>query len=501
MAPGKAVPLVEFRVADANAVYRGVPLEKLMDNAGKAVAREVEKRLKGAQPRVLVLCGKGNNGGDGYVAALHLAKRSRITVVFAEGRNAPDKGGVSASALSALLKDRSIAKIDWSPVARRDVEALGRQADVILDCLLGSGISGPARAPYSDLIALANRLGGLVVAVDVPSGFPFKPQVRPDITVTIEAKKAGMTRANSGTIVPVKIGFPKEAWTHTGPGELQLIPKVADDARKADRGVLAVVAGGPYSGAPALAALAAHACGVGLVHVFTPESVADVVRRFDPTLIVHGLEGKALGPAHVDGLLRSIAERRCGALALGPGLGRAGPTQAAVRLLADKSRLPQVIDADAIAACRTLGGGPLRGSVLTPHAGEFKALTGRTAAGEDDLESRATAAAAAARAFHTTVLLKGHRTLISDGARLKINDAGVSAMAVGGTGDVLTGAVGAMLAKRLSPFDAARVGAFLCGKAGELAFEDLGHSLKPPDIISAIPRVLARHVPWWGGRP
>lgn len=495
------MPLIEFRIADANAAYRGVPLSTLMENAGMAVAAEVGKRVKGGRPRALVVCGKGNNGGDGYVGALELAKRFHVTVVFAEGRGAVDPTGVSAGPLAKLLEDPSVTAVDWDRAGRLLVESAGRHVDVVVDCLLGSGISGPARPPLSDLIALVNRLGRYTVAVDVPSGFPFKPQVRADVTLTIEKKKEGMTRANSGLIVPLKIGFPKEAWTRTGPGELLLIPKVADDARKGDRGILALVAGGPYSGAPALAALAAHACGVGLVQVFTPESVANVVRRFDPTLIVHPLEGKALGSEHVDGLLQSFRRRRCAALALGPGLGRAQGTQEAVRLLARRSGLPSVIDADAIGACRSLKGGPLSHSVLTPHAGEFEALTGRPPPAEDQLAGRSRAASVAARRWATTVLLKGHLTVISDGARLKVNDTGVSAMAVGGTGDVLTGIVGAMLSKGLSPFDAARVGAFLCGKAGEAAFEDLGHSLKPPDIIAKIPRVLARHLAWWGGRP
>jgi len=496
-----AIPVLEFRIADLNAEYRGASMASLMDNAGKAVAREVRRRVKGAHPRAVVFCGQGNNGGDGYVAARELAGHFHVTVVFAEGREAVDAAGISGGALKHLEADRSVRKIDWSPSRRTAVERACRGAAVVLDGLLGSGISGPARAPYPELIALINRVGALKVAIDVPSGFPFAPAVRPDLTVTIEAPKVGMTRANSGRIVPVRIGFPPEAWTHTGPGDLLLVPRVDDFAEKADRGILAVVAGGPYSGAPALVALAAHAAGIGLVHVFTPERVADVVRRFDPTLVVHGLPGGEVEASHVEGLLAEISKRRCAALAVGPGLGRARGTQDAVRLLLQGLRVPAVVDADAIAAATLVPEGTLSRAILTPHAREFRLLSKQPAGDSRDVKTRKAAARAAAAAHRTALLLKGHVSVITDGRRMKLNDAGVSAMAVGGAGDVLTGLIGAMLAKGLSPFDAGRVGAFVSGRAGEIAFETLGHSLKPTDMIDAVPRVFAGHLPWWGGKP
>ncbi len=495
------VPLTEFRVADANAVYRGVSLARLMENAGRAVARQVERRVKGPHASLVVFCGKGNNGGDGLAAARDLSGRFHMTVVFAEGRSAIDRNGPSAVPLREVLADSSIAKIDWAPAARRDVVSVCRRAEAVLDCLLGSGISGPARPPYPELIALINRAPCPRISVDVPSGFPFKPAVRPQVTLTIEAPKVGMTRANSGVVVPIAIGFPREAWTHTGPGELLLVPRVDDFADKRGRGVLALVAGGPYTGAPALAALSAHAAGVGLVHIFTPRSAADVVRRFDPTLVVHALEGEVLAPAHAKLILRQIEDRNCSALAVGPGLGRAGPTTAAVRSIMAGARTPSVVDADAVAACAPLPAGALSRAVLTPHAGEFRAFSGRRAPEPRDTRGRAQAASAVARAHRTTILLKGHITVITDGRRTKLNDAGVSAQAVGGAGDVLTGIIGALLAKGMSPFDAGRTGAFVAGKAGEIAFEGLGHSLKPTDLIAAVPRVLARYLPWWGGKP
>jgi NAD(P)H-hydrate epimerase len=496
-----AVPMQEFRVADANAAYRGVPLDTLMENAGKAVAREARRRLKGRGPRVAVFCGKGNNGGDGFVAARELAAHARVTVVLAEPPQAMDPSGEAARAFAKIAGERSIAKVEWSGAGRRPAKAAGREAELVLDCLLGSGISGPPRRPYDGLIRFLNTLEAPVLAVDVPSGFPFFPAVRPAATVTIEAPKAGMTRANSGAIVAVSIGFPPQAWTHTGPGELLLIPRVKDDADKRARGVLAVVAGGPYSGAPALVALAAHAVGIGLVHVYTPASVADVVRRFDPTLVVHALDGGTLRPDHIPWLADDIASRGCRALAVGPGLGRARETLAAVPLAVRSVPLPQVIDADAIAALKGAPPGNLGRAILTPHAGEFKAFAGRAAGAPDDIAGRTRAAVAAARRARTTLLLKGPTTIITDGTRVKLNDAGVSAMAVGGAGDVLTGIVGALLAKGLAPFDAGRAGAFIAGKAGEAAFEALGHSLKPTDLIAAVPRVMARYLPWWGGKP
>jgi ADP-dependent NAD(P)H-hydrate dehydratase / NAD(P)H-hydrate epimerase len=495
-----AVPVIEFRIADQNAVYRGVSLDRLMEGAGEAVARFVLKRLPQGHPHVLVLAGKGNNGGDGLAAALHLARAGRVTVVLAEARGAVNPLSPAGRALKAVDGHRAIVKIEWGPAVKKQVVDEIRRADIVLDCLLGSGISGPVRPPYDALVAISAAAKGKLVSVDVPSGFPFAPAVQPDVTLTIERPKVGMTRANSGRIVPIHIGFPPEAWTHTGPGELLLVPPVGDEAQKRDRGVLGVVAGGPYSGAPALVALAAHACGVGLVHIFTPESVADVVRRFDPTLIVHALAGQSLDVAHVKTVSRLLAERRCSALAIGPGLGRVPATLAASAGIIRASGLPIIVDADAIAAAAAIKGNALRRAVITPHAGEFEAFAGRPAPPEAQMEARARAAKGAARSHRTAVLLKGHVSVVTDGTRTKLNDTGVSAMAVGGSGDVLTGIIGAMLSKGLSPFDAARVGAFVSGKAGELAYGELGHSLKPTDMIAHIPRVMARYLSWWGGR-
>jgi NAD(P)H-hydrate epimerase len=494
------VPITEFRIADRNAVYRGVSLDRLMDGAGRAVAAHVTG-MRPVPRRVLIVCGKGNNGGDGLTAAVHLPPTMHVTVLMAEGKGAMDRDGPAWRALRAARKARSVRRFVWSketaPRARREVA----QADVVVDCLLGSGIRGPARAPYNALVDLVNHAGGHIVSVDVPSGFPFEPAVRPRTTLTIESPKEGMTRANSGRIVPIRIGFPPEAWSHTGPGELTLIPPVAPHAHKEDRGVLAVVAGGPYSGAPALAALSAYAFGAGLVHVFTPQSVSDVVRRFDPTLVVHPLPGDHLAPEHVGDIVRAIEARRCRALAIGPGLGRAASTLEAVRRVVSGRKLPTVIDADAIHAVSGFGPRSLRHAVVTPHAGEFKAFSGVTAGPATDDRARRKAAEAVARKRGTTVLLKGRLTVITDGKRTKLNDAGSPGMAVGGSGDVLTGAIGALLSKGLSPFDAARTAAFACGKAGELAFEDRGHSMVPPDMVRAVPRVMSRYLDWWGGKP
>ncbi len=494
------VPLVEFRIADRNSVYRGVPSDALMAGAGREVAAFIA-RMRPTPQRVLIVAGKGNNGGDGFAAALRLPKSMRVTVLLAESEEAMAPDGPARQAYGALRREAAVRRLEWSPKtaarAREEVQA----ADVVVDCLLGSGIRGPARPPYGQLIGLVNRARGHIVSVDVPSGFPFQPSVRPRTTLTIEAAKEGMNRSNSGRIVPVKIGFPPEAWTHTGPGELLLIPPVEPHAHKTDRGVLAIVAGGPYSGAPALAALSAYACGTGMVHVFTPESVADIVRRFDPTLIVHALPGDHLAPEHAPGILKDVGARRCHALAVGPGLGRAAPTLEAVCAVVAGSKLPTVVDADAIRAAARLKGNALRHAVITPHDGEFKAFAGNSPGAATDVEARMAAAKAAARAHRTTVLLKGRVTVVTDGRRAKLNDAGAPGMAVGGSGDVLTGSIGALLAKGLDPYDAARTSAFICGKAGEAAFDDIGHSMTPPDTVRNIPRVLSRYLDWWGGRP
>jgi NAD(P)H-hydrate epimerase len=254
-----------------------------------------------------------------------------------------------------------------------------------------------------------------------------------------------------------------------------------------------VIGGGPYYGAPALAAQAAQRCGIDLAYLAVPEKVADSVAAHSMNFIIRSLEGDIISMDHVPQIQRDF--RRSKAIVLGPGMGKS--SDEAVLEIIKESPIPIIVDADALKA---LDGNEkyLKGKtiVLTPHGGEFRHLT--TERPRADVEDRSEQVKYWARRYHSTILLKGPVDVISDGKKVKRNLTGNEAMSTGGTGDVLAGLVGAFLAKGMRPFDAARVGAYVNGKAGDLARAKLGQSMTATDVLNAVPEVLLTYVPWWG---
>jgi len=435
------LPLAEFRVLDHNAVALGTDLGELMETAGKAVADALRERFPHAQ-RIIVACGSGNNGGDGFVTARLLADAGlEVAVVLA---------GEPRSAISRQARDRWKGEVH-PPQA---LAKLLSGADVAVDALLGSGLRGELREPYREMVAVLND-GPTVVAMDVPSGLGLPEAVVPKLTVTFHAMKEGMDTASCGEIIVADIGFPPEAERYTGPGELQLLPPVDAGARKGQNGIVAFVGGGPYTGAPSLAAIGAYRMGADLVPMFVPESAATIVAKHAPELIVHPLPGAHFVPTHVATVLEVEL--------VGPGLGRDPETVAAVDKLLRAWSKPRVIDADGLFG---LEPSAAQNALLTPHAGELARLA---KAADIDADGREATVTAVARAYGATVLAKGPEDIISDGSRTRRNRTGHPRLAVGGTGDVLAGMCAAVLARGLTGFQAARVAAWLLGTAGERA--------------------------------
>jgi NAD(P)H-hydrate epimerase len=362
---------------------------------------------------------------------------------------------------------------------------------VPVDCLLGSGLSGPPRPPYDALIAHLNRRaadGASVIACDIPSGLGTPTAVRPAVTVTFHAPKQGMTKANSGRIVVAPIGLPRAAVTDAGLGDLAAYyPIPRPDSHKGDNGVVLLVAGGPHTGAPYYAGLAAYRTGADLVHACMPEAAAGVVSCYGPEIMVHAVEpGTRLSPVGVPGILPWL--ERATALVIGPGLGDDEGTRRAVgEVLGEAVRrdLPVVVDADGLDA---LDPGLLlrhgHRMVLTPHSREFRDLAG--------IEPSQRSVVDYARRNGVTVLWKRQGAFITDGRRKRECRRGHPTMTVGGTGDVLAGAVGALLAKGVQPFAAACAGAYLVGCAGEVAAGLLSWGATATDVAQAIPAVLLR---------
>lgn len=464
----------EVRVLDINSEFLGVPTEVLMENAGWALAQEITSRF-GSGLRIAILCGKGNNGGDGFVAARALTKSNRVRVFLA----------LPPSEISTPEARMNFEKVEELHKVYSGEDLSGY--DVLVDALLGVGSKGEPKGAYAAIVKAINASGRPVVSADVPSGLGSGLVVRPEITVTFHDRKVGMDEAGCGEIVVADVGIPADAERFVGPGDLVHYPVPSPDAHKGQNGRLLVIGGGPYTGAPALAGLAAYRIGADLVFVACPESVSGVVASYSPNLIVLPLPGNRLGPAHVE--LLAARSEEVDAVLLGPGLGDEPETLEAVRSLIARCQRPMVLDADALKAVA----GHLdilynKAGVLTPHHRELELLVGHPVPSE----ARAEFATELAKGTGWTVLLKGRVDMITDGRRVKMNRTGNPGMSVGGTGDVLAGITAGLLAKRAAPFDASRISAFINGSAGDLAFEKNSYGLVATDLLERIPQVLRR---------
>jgi hydroxyethylthiazole kinase-like uncharacterized protein yjeF len=471
------LPYTEFRILDINAESLGVPTGLLMEKAGRAVAKVVSDQF-GAHKRILVICGTGNNGGDGFVAARYLRKENKVSVLLARP--------------AAEIKT-AISKEAFQVIKELVVDDAGNLSnfDVIVDALLGTGVKGHLSEPYSSLIDQINQSSRPVVAVDVPSGFGADKAVRPTITVTFHDSKEGMTKDNSGEIVIADIGIPSDAVKYVGPGEFVHYPIPSPDSHKGMNGRVLIVGGGPYTGAPALAGFGAYRIKVDLVRIATPALSYLPVAGYSPNFIVHELSGDVLIDQDVPTVIELI--KNVEAVLIGPGLGSAEETLHAIRAIVKACDKPLVIDADAITAVskdRSVLVG--KSGVITPHSGEFMTLSGGKL--PEDYEQRRKPAMELAEAIGFTILLKGRIDVIADGHRCKLNRTGNAGMSVGGTGDVLAGQVAGLLSRGVAPFDAARIAAYVNGAAGDLAYETLGFSLLATDVIDRIPLVLKQQL-------
>jgi NAD(P)H-hydrate epimerase len=475
------LPLAEFRRLDANSEEAGVPIVRLMANAGKALAAAAVRLARGTH--IVFLCGKGNNGGDGYAAAVHLTTgrdaqrwRDRVLCVTL----GPPAGPESRHYHDALAP---AARETWRTFrARRTAPRVA----LVVDCLLGSGIDGEPRGAYADAIRWMNRQRAPVLACDVPSGLGTRVAVRPRETVTFHARKEGMTAAACGRISVVDIGIPRRA-AEVGVGDLRAGYVIgAADAHKGDHGHVLIVGGGPFTGAPHYAGMAAYRAGADLVTLWTPARAARVIESWGPDLLVHDGPGDHLTPSHVADVAALMD--RCNVMLIGVGLGSDDATRAAVATVLDEAArrdLPVVVDADGLDAVTpdwlARHG---RRTVLTPHAREFEDLVGRKAT---DAAVRAYAAE-----HRVTLVRKGAVDVVTDGTTTRLCRRGHPAMAVGGTGDVLAGTIAALVGRGAAPFDAACAATYLVGAAGEVAADVWSHGLTASDVIDAIPQILHR---------
>ncbi len=499
---------------------RGIDGLELMERAGGGVAQAVE-RLAPDGP-VTVLCGKGNNGGDGLVVARLLRYAGRPVTVVCVAPPAELRGDARTN-LERLPGEPPV-RLDggpWSgdpgePAAGPAVLAAGPNA-VLVDALLGTGFQGAPHGEVAVAITAINCAGARVVAVDVPSGVDASTgvvageAVRAALTVTFHAAKPGLWiapgKTHAGVVETLDIGIPRGAPLAAsvgliGAGVLSVLPRRGASSTKFSSGQVLVVGGSRgLSGAPALAARASMRAGAGYVTVCVPASLQPVLAAGGtPEMMTRGLsedEHGSLTPAAAETVLATSA--RGGALALGPGLGRAEGAFALARAIAREANVPLVLDADGLNAhADALEELAARGAptVLTPHAGELARLLGCDSAEiERERLRRVREAADSAQAV---VVLKGDDTLIAEpGGRVAVNGAGTSALATAGTGDVLTGVIAALLAQGLDPFTGAAAGVWLHARAGREAARRLGvvEGVIASDVIDALPAARAGAAP------
>ncbi|HTW58421.1 MAG TPA: NAD(P)H-hydrate dehydratase [Terriglobales bacterium] len=521
----KIVTAAEMRAIDLATSERfGVPSLTLMENAGGAVATHVVEHYSSAK-RITVFCGKGNNGGDGFVAARLLHEKGKTVQVIVLADPA-DLRGDAAVMFGKLPVPAIVAKTIEELKSDRVRPLL--EADLYLDAILGTGFKPPVSGLYADAIAMLNASKAPVVAVDIPSGAEadamFLQQgivARADSMVTFTAPRPAHVFGSltGGPTHVAPIGSPEEAVASSlhlnaiTPRDFAAL--VADrpaESNKGNYGHVLVVGGSVgKAGSVAMAGMAALRAGAGLATVATPKSMQATVAGFHPEVMTESLAETKAGSISA-GAAKRIVELAKGktVLAIGPGISRVAETAELVRVLVSKSEIPVVLDADGLNAFENHAdelNGKGRVLVITPHPGEMARLVGRSIA--DVQKDRLGTARAFAREHDLIVVLKGNRTLVvqPDGEAW-VNTTGNPGMSTGGTGDILTGMVAAMLAQNIqNALLAVCAAVHLHGLAGDVMRECVGeHSMVATDLLRGLPEAFTRarraagdEVVTWGG--
>ena len=516
----RVVSVAQMRELDRRTMedYR-TPAEELMDHAGLGVANMVEHFadiVAYTAPRIHLIAGRGNNGGDAFAAARYLHEYGYDVLVWMAG-TANELKGESLQHLSRLRA--AGVEVEELPTKQHWEEAMrdGPQGDIIVDGVLGVGLSGPARGPAVGAIQYINAVSSHahVVSIDVPSGLDADTgvahgeAVKADLTATIGMPKKGLIEPAAleyvGTVDIVDIGIPHELLQQIPSDDnrelihhLDLIPffpRRWRSSHKGDYGRALIIGGAAgYAGAVSMAARAAIRSGAGLVTVITPQSVAPIVAGACLESMVIGERETADHTLAAECWVEwSRKVSGFDAVLVGPGLGRNENIRTLVRQVVRDCTVPLVLDADALAV---LAGqahwldkarAPV---VITPHPGEFAMLMAQRI--QDVQQDRQGVALAAARFTRSTVVLKGAGTIVAqDGKPIAVNLTGNPGMATGGAGDVLAGMLVALLAQGLAPYDAARAAVYLHGQAGDfMAWRKSQIGLIAGDIIEEIPYVF-----------
>jgi len=526
----KILTAAQMREVDRRAIEeRGIPGHVLMESAGKSVADLIRRAVvEPGGASAIVFAGKGNNGGDGHVAARHLAQWGIAVRIVLAGKIG-DVAGDAAHHLKLAREAGVPVEEVTTPLAswpgREALIAAAEKSEILVDALLGIGVKGEVSGVTGDLIDLINaaraKRGPLVVAVDMPSGINSDTggvcsrAVTADYTVTMGLPKLGLMVgdgiAHSGQVSVADLGYPADLIAQSDfAAELiergwadSVLPARRADANKGDFGRVAVIAGSVgMTGAAALCSMAALRMGAGLVTLGIPASLNDIMEVKVTEVMTLPLPETRERTLSLDARAAALAfAHERDVVIMGPGLSRHPQTKALVSDLVGAIERPLVLDADGLNALEG-DPSPLRAvrrlrarsapTICTPHPGEMGRLIGMTAA--EVQRDRLGIARRAAADFGCVVVLKGARTIIADpGGRAYINSTGNPGMASGGTGDVLSGMIGGLLAQGVAPFDAAAAGVFFHGLAGDIAAD---HKTEPcliaGDLLDYLPAALKR---------
>jgi ADP-dependent NAD(P)H-hydrate dehydratase / NAD(P)H-hydrate epimerase len=502
----------QMRAFDAAAAGRyHIPGSVLMENAGRGVAdRIVAATGSVAGKDIVIVCGKGNNGGDGFVVARHLLLRGACVTVLLLAKPSAIKGDARLHLDILLALRRSAGEsLRFVSCATR-FSPPARTPAIIVDAIFGTGFSGAPRGGMASAIRWINASDAFVAAIDIPSGVDgatghtVGEAVHADLTVTMAAGKVGQYLARGpeccGRIEVVDIGITPEVAGFTDayvfrPDDRSidaLLPRRPRDANKYSAGKVLVLGGSrQYTGAPVLSAVAALRSGAGAVVLGVPASVRSVVASRTRDVVILGLPETDAGTLSPEGM-EHIRERIAwaDAVVLGPGLGRHASTDALVNEIFSTCTKPLLIDADALTAVAGRSTkhwrrpGP---TVLTPHTGELARLLGTQSAAIE--AERLPVAVDSAKRLASVVVMKGASTVCTrpDGTAV-INTTGNPGLATIGTGDVLAGTIGGLIAQGLDVFFAAVAGVYLHGRAGDLAARRFGErSLLASDLLESLP--------------
>ncbi len=431
----------------------------LMKNAGEAISHFIEKTFTRGKS-VIVVCGTGNNAGDGIAGAELLRESYKVSIILIKG----------VSGLKTPEARRAINDYHGDYYGISEIKDILNSSDIVIDAMLGIGINGEPRKPYNEVINTLNKSGKTIVSIDVPSGFPSDMAIKPDFTITFTDKKTGMDKSNSGKIIIADIGIPDSVKISVGPGDLAYIPKFNPQAHKGMNGIAGICAGNLFPGAVVMASLAAYSTAPDLVKVFSSKSNMDIVLSYNPGIMFY--DTALIKREDLNGIVSIL---------IGPGIGRTPAAKKIIDYIIDNYNGQLIMDADALRLLtpdRIAG----RNAIITPHSVEFKAFTG--------LEATAENAIKIAEQYGITVLLKGVTDIITDGRDIKYSGGGNSRMAMGGTGDILAGIVTGLSSRGIKPLRAATAASYINKKCADLAFKEYGYYYSTLDMINNIKYIL-----------